>query len=210
MRMEKKIYTHPYFGEMYYLLDVPEALKGQKKRPLLIFLHGAGERGKDHELIAKNAVPRMIEEGLSLPCVTVCPQCPNGFVWHTEVHFLKDFIDHIIKEYDIDPSRVSLTGISMGGYGTWEMIMDYPEMFRKAAPVCGGGTPWRAWQIKSKVWAFHGDADGAVPCIGSVQLVDAMKNAGGDARLTLFHGCDHNSWDPAYETTKVLDWLTED
>ena len=207
--MENRIYTHPFFGEMYYLLDIPAELKGKKNLPLLIFLHGAGERGKDHELIKKNAVPRLIEEGLKLPCITVCPQCPEGFVWHNEVVFLKDFIDSIIAEFDVDKSRVAITGISMGGYGTWEMIMTYPDMFCKAAPVCGGGTPWRAGLVKAKVWAFHGDADGAVPYIGSVQLVEAMTRAGGEARLTLFHNCDHNSWDPAYEDTKVLEWLTK-
>ena len=124
--------------------------------------------------------------------------------------FLKDFIDSIIDAYKIDRSRVSLTGISMGGYGTWEMAMCYPEMFRKIAPVCGGGTPWRANRIQAKIRAFHGDKDDCVPPESSYQMVDAAKSAGKDVLLTVFHDVDHCSWDTAYLTTNVLEWLTED
>lgn len=206
---QKLIYTHPAYGDMYYLLNIPQSLEGKKDRPLLIFLHGAGERGKDHELIKVNAVPKLIDEGLELPCVTVCPQCDVNLTWVNEAQFLKAFIDYAVEAYDIDKTRISLTGISMGGYGTWEMLMLYPDFFYKAAPVCGGGTPWRGGLIKTPVWAFHGDADTAVPPVCSYQMVDAVRNAGGFARLTVFHGVGHNSWDEAYGDSRVLAWLTE-
>ena len=176
-----------------------------------MFLHGAGERGRDHALLYRQGLPRYIREGIkSVDAITLCPQCPTEYIWNDIVIFLKDFIDSIIAEYQIDRTRVSLTGISMGGYGTWEMAMCYPEMFRKIAPVCGGGTPWRAWQIQAKIRAFHGDLDDVVPPESSYQMVDAALNAGKDASLTIFHHVDHGSWDPAYLTTNVIDWLTAD
>ncbi len=209
--MEEKIYRHPYFGEMYYLIDVPEEFKNTSGAPLVIFLHGAGERGKDHELIYRQGVPRYLrEESKKVAAITICPQCPPEYIWNDIVIFLKDFIDSIIDAYKIDRSRVSLTGISMGGYGTWEMAMCYPEMFRKIAPVCGGGTPWRANRIQAKIRAFHGDKDDCVPPESSYQMVDAAKSAGKDVLLTVFHDVDHCSWDTAYLTTNVLEWLTED
>ena len=209
--MEEKIYKHPYFGEIYYLLDIPEKYKNTAGAPLLVFLHGAGERGKDHELLYRQGPPRYIREGIkTVDAITLCPQCPTEYIWNDIVIFLKDLIDSIIGEYQIDRTRVSLTGISMGGYGTWEMAMCYPEMFRKIAPVCGGGTPWRAGLIQAKIRAFHGDKDEIVPPESSYQMVDAALNAGKDASLTIFHHVNHGSWDPAYLTTNVLDWLTED
>ncbi len=209
--MENKIYNHPYFGEMYYLIDIPDSVKGKENIPLLMFLHGAGERGKDHELIKVNAIPKYIENGSFKPnnLITVCPQCPSGLVWVNVVTLLKDFTDYLIKEYNIDKNRMSLTGISMGGYGSWEIAMVYPDMFKKIAPVCGGGTPWRTQLIKADIWTFHGDKDYVVPIENSYMLVDALKNAGGKVDFTIFHNVDHGSWDKAYLTTKVLDWLCE-
>ncbi|MGN1121578.1 MAG: prolyl oligopeptidase family serine peptidase [Eubacteriales bacterium] len=208
--MENRIYRHPYFGEMYYLAYVPQTLKTAANRPLLVFLHGAGERGKDFELIKKHAVPRYLEEGMDIPAVVLCPQCPTGLIWNNLVLLLKDFLEDTMREYAIDPAKVSLTGISMGGYGTWEMAMCFPSMFRKIAPVCGGGTPWRTNLITAQIRAFHGDKDDCVPPESSYQMVDAAIKAGKDARLTVFHNVGHASWDDAYLTTNVLSWLTED
>lgn len=210
--MKNCIYSHPFYGEMYYLLDVPDNIPEGKKVPLLIFLHGAGERGTDFELIKKNAVPRLLEEGKKMPgnCITVCPQCAIGETWNTSAHFLKAFIDDICETFPVDMKNINITGISMGGYGTWEMIMLYKGFFHKAAPVCGGGMSWRAPDIKIPVWAFHGDADDVVPTQNSYEMVDAVNRAGGNARLTLFHGVGHDSWDEAYEDTRMLEWLMEE
>lgn len=210
--MEHLIYNHPFYGEMYYLLDKPAEIPAGKKLPLLIFLHGAGERGQDHELIKANAVPRMLKEGIKMPveCVTVCPQCPKGETWNTSAHFLKAFIDEICAAYPIDMKNVNITGLSMGGYGTWEMIMLYAGFFHRAAPVCGGGMSWRAPDIKIPVWAFHGDIDDVVPTQNSIEMVDAVNRAGGNARLTLMHNVAHNSWEEAYRDSRVLSWIFED
>ena len=208
--MENKIFTHPHIGEMYYLIDIPDSVKGQENIPLLIFLHGAGERGRSYEKIKVHGVPKYIENGTFKPnLITVCPQCPEGIIWNNLVLLLKDFIEFIIKEHNIDRRRISLTGLSMGGYGTWEMAMTYPDMFKKIAPICGGGTSWRANLIKSQVWTFHGDIDDIVPIENSYTMVDALKKAGKHADFTIFHNVSHNSWEPAYEKTKVLEWLCD-
>lgn len=204
--MIQQIYTHPYFGSLPYLEDIPAGLD-HASAPLLVFLHGAGERGTDTELLYRQAIPKYLKEGLTLPCITVCPQCPEKYVWNDILPWVKDFLDFYITSHGIDRKRVSLTGISMGGFGTWAMAMTYPEMFCKLAPVCGGGMSWRAANIQAPVWAFHGDADGCVPVECSYQMVDAALANEKDARLTIFHKVDHNSWDPAYQTTKVLEWL---
>ena len=208
--MENKVYNHPYFGEFYYSIDIPEQFKNGEKAPLLLFLHGAGERGKDYELLRKIAVPRFLHEGkIKVNAITVCPQCPEGVVWVNLAHMLKDFVEYIIKEYNIDREKMSVTGVSMGGYGTWEMSIFAPDLFKKAAPICGGGTAWRTPLIKADVWAFHGDADTVVPTFNSIEMVDAAKRAGKNARLTLLHGVEHNSWDEAYLDSRVLEWLCE-
>lgn len=208
--MTEKQYTHPYFGTLPYLEQIPSDLENTDGAPLLVFLHGAGERGNDLELLYRQAIPRYMREGLTLPCITVCPQCPTGKIWNDLVLWLKDFLEYYINTHRIDRSKVSITGISMGGYGTWEMAMCYPELFRKIAPVCGGGTPWRAGLIEAKIWAFHGDADESVPPESSYQMVDAAVRNGKDAQLTVFHSVGHNSWDSAYQSTKVLEWLLRD
>lgn len=209
--MEEKVFIHPYFGKMNYLIEIPEKFKNVSGAPLLVFLHGSGERGDDYEALYRQALPKYIREGRKMPdAITVCPQCPTAYIWNDIVIFLKDLIDDVIDAYQIDRRRVSLTGISMGGFGTWEMAMCYPEMFRKIAPICGGGTSWRAALIQAKIRAFHGDQDDCVPPECSYQMVDAAQTAGKDVSLTVFHHVGHNSWDPAYLTTNVCEWLTED
>lgn len=208
--MENKIYNHSYFGEICYSVDVPEKFRNSENRPLLIFLNGAGERGHDHDVLKRIAVPRFLEDKkVSVNAITVCPQCPEDVTWANLAYMLVDFIEYIITEYKIDRSRISLTGVSMGGYGTWEMSMFAPEYFKKIAPVCGGGTPWRTDLIKADIWAFHGDADATVPPRCSIEMVDAARANGKNARLTLFHGVGHNSWDEAYLDSRVLEWLCE-
>ena len=206
--MERKIYRYnnKRIEKMNYLLYVPE--NKSEKLPMIVFLHGAGERGDDFDKIAVHGVPKYVERGMDVPAIVIAPQCPQDFLWNRLTVEVKELIDFAIAEYGADPDRVSITGISMGGYGTWEMGMAYPGFFAALAPVCGGGISWNVGMIgKTPVWAFHGDADNVVPCNNSVEMCDTLKAKGGNVRLTLFHGVDHNSWEPAYETTKLIDWL---
>ncbi len=199
--MIEQVYQHPYFGKMNYLLQEQDG----ECPVLLVFLHGAGERGDDVSLVSLNGIPRYIREGMNIPAVVVCPQCPANAIWSDLVYWLRDFINDIAARYHTQ--RTVITGLSMGGYGTWAMLEAFPEMFYKGAPICGGGVAWNTGAIKASVWAFHGDVDDIVLPKNSLEMVDALKSAGGDVRLTLFHGVSHCSWDDAYLTTKVIDWL---
>lgn len=206
--MERKtyFYTNKRIEKMNYLLHVPA--QKSEKLPIIVFLHGAGERGDDFDKIAVHGVPKYVERGMDVPAIVIAPQCPQDLIWNRLTAEVKELIDFAIAEYGADPDRVSITGISMGGYGTWEMGMSYPGFFAALAPVCGGGISWNVGMIgKTPVWAFHGDADNVVPYNNSVEMCDTLKAKGGNVRLTLFHGVDHNSWEPAYETTKLIDWL---
>lgn len=192
-----------------YILYTPETIT--ENTPLIVFLHGAGERGngKDElDLVNVHALPQLINEGCDYPAFVLCPQCPKDFVWNNQVYFLKKLIDEIKETYPI--GKIAITGISMGGYGTWEMGMCYPDFFSCIAPVCGGGLSWRTETLKDmKIWAFHGDADSVVPCNNSYEMVDKVNQFGGNAKLTIFHNVDHDSWNPAYRETKLIDWLLE-
>ncbi|MBP3580820.1 MAG: prolyl oligopeptidase family serine peptidase [Clostridia bacterium] len=209
--MENKIYKHPYFGDIYYTVYISENLKGKENLPMLVCLHGAGERGQNHDSLYVHGVLKYIKNGtLDVPGIVICPQCPTEHVWVNLASMLKEFILDMAQQYKADMSRISITGLSMGGYGTWEMLMHNPELFYKAAPICSGGTPWRAQFIKAKVWAFHGDEDNVVPVKNSYEMIDAMRAVGLNPKFTIFHGVGHGSWEPAYEDTRVIQWLFED
>ena len=197
-----------------YYVFLPESFDINKKYPLVLFLHGAGERGDGSEeelrILEKNALPRYAGEGKEYPFILICPQCHENFVWNNMVVSLKKLVDGVVEIYNADLDRIYCTGISMGGFGTWEMGVSYPRYFAAIAPICGGGFSWRASALKDMpVWAFHGDADNVVPISYSQTMVDAVNAAGGNAKFTIFPGVNHNSWDSAYLETDLLDWLLE-
>ncbi len=207
--MERKVYNfeNKRIEKMNYLLYVPKK-KSDGRLPLLVALHGAGERGDDFDRIAVHGPAKYLSAGRELPAVVIAPQCPSDMIWNQLTFELKELIDFIIKEYDIDTDAVSITGLSMGGYGTWEMGMSYPGFFSALGPVCGGGVSWRAAQIgKTPVWAFHGAEDKVVPPSNSYEMCDRLRAAGGNVTLTVFAYDAHNVWDDAYEKTTLLSWL---
>ena len=194
--------------EMGYCVYLPKNFKKEDKYPMIVFLHGADSRGTNLEIIKINALCKYASEGKEYPAILLCPQCPEVFVWNNIVIELKALIDSVAEEYGADMSRISITGISMGGFGTWEMGLTYPDFFSAIAPVCGGGLSWRCDLLKNMpIWAFHGDADDGVPPKNSIEMVDAVNKNGGHAKLTLFHGIGHGSWDSAYLETNVVEWL---
>lgn len=174
--------------------------------PLLIYLHGAGERGRNFEHIYRHGIPKLIKEGREINAVVLFPQCPGEFIWNNMVKELKTIIDSVIEEYGISRDRVLLTGSSMGGYGTWEMAMCYPEMFAAVAPVAGGGVVWRTGKLlKTPVLAYHGENDSVVPMSQSEIMVNFTNCHGGVAELHIIKEKGHNDGiDYAYRETDLI------
>jgi predicted peptidase len=193
---------------MDYLLWLPEGYKKDKHKnyPLLIFLHGAGERGDSLDLVKKNGPPSFLDDRTDFPFVTVSPQCPIGTRWVVED--LQALLEKIKAKYRIDPGRIYLTGLSMGGFGTWEWAYKYPGQFAAIAPVCGGGDTHFAKEYKNiPVWAFHGEADSTLPVQRTIEMVEAINASGGNARMTIYPGVGHNSWENAYTDEELYKWL---
>ncbi|MFK7767373.1 MAG: prolyl oligopeptidase family serine peptidase [Mariniblastus sp.] len=200
-------------AEVGYLLHLPKdyVADGEKKFPLMFFLHGRGESNGPLSLVAKWGPPMMVARGDDLPYVMVSPQCPRDDEWRsdTQQKRLVELLDLVVKNYNIDEDRIYLTGLSMGGYGSWRMAADHPKRFAAVAPVCGGGKPEDAEKLKNvPIWAFHGDQDRAVKFERSVEMVDAIKAAGGTSiRFTTYEHIGHNCWSATYATPELYQWM---
>ena len=189
-----------------YLLYLPPDYAAKEKWPMLLFLHGAGETGSDLELVKKHGPPKLIAAGKQFPFVVVCPQAPR-LGWRSEE--LKALIDHVMDEYRIDPDRVYVTGLSMGGYGTWALAIAYPDLFAAIVPICGGGDAKAVRRIRHvPTWAFHGGKDRVVPARRSKVMIEALKAAGNPvARLTIYPDAGHDSWTATYDNPELYTWL---
>lgn len=194
---------------MNYLLAVPSDMEEGEKLPMLIFLHGAGERGMDTDLISFNGVPKYLNAGLPVRALVLCPQVPNEkLVWNNIAEETFELIQEIAAEYQVDHKKISLTGISMGGYGTWELGMMHPEFFSALGPICGGGMSWKSGGlINMPIRTCHGDADPVVPISASYEMVNTINANGGNVQMTILHGVQHDSWTFAYENTDLMEWL---
>lgn len=204
-----------------YVVYVPRDYTPDRKWPVILFLHGAGERGENTlppSQVGIGSAIRLHPE--RFPCIAVMPQCPRGSGWGAATGFTPDSshvaalalkaLDECVAEYAGDVDRVYLTGLSMGGFGTWSIGSSQPTRFAALAPICGGGQP--ATMAKGlaglPIWAFHGDADTVVPPQRSREMVDAVKAAGNErVRYTEFPGVAHNSWDKAYGDAEFIAWL---
>ena len=204
LKFNQKVERHISFD---YLCYTPKDYDGTKKYPLLLFLHGAGERGNDVSLVGRYGFFKQAAEGKDFPFIMVGPQCPSDQYWGNHLESLNIFLDEIIAQYNVDESRIYLNGISMGGTGTWHLLMAHPERFAAAAPVCGTGIYWYGIRIANKpLGIFHGDADTTVPIADSYAMVESIRRYGGDPKLTVFEGVGHNAWDYAY-TNELVDWF---
>jgi predicted peptidase len=200
-----------------YLLFAPQDYGADdRKWPLMLFLHGLGESGNNElERVKIHGPPSFVDLRPDFPFVVVSPQLPPPAgemkdvptAWKPEP--LIRLVDHVVKHMNIDPTRVYVTGLSMGGYGTWRLVAAYPERFAAAVPICGGGEPetMAASVRRVPIWAFHGALDTVVPVCKSEEMVQAVRRAGGDVRLTVYPTVEHNSWKPTYDNPKVYDWL---
>jgi len=193
--------------EMDYLLYLPKDYNtAEKKFPLMLFLHGSGERGHDLNLVKKHGPPKLIDQGKEFPFIVVSPQCPENQWWSLEE--LYALLDDLVEHYKVDTKRIYVTGLSMGGFGTWSLAENAPERFAAIAPVCGGGNPLTICKIgKLPVWAFHGAKDPVVPVASSQQMVDALHNCGNDANLTIYPEAGHDAWTETYNNQELYDWF---
>ena len=177
--------------------------------PLIIQLHGAGERGdgSDLSLVDVHGFSKVIADK-EFPCIFVMPQCPTESFWAAKVESIITFIGRLVEEFHVDADKICLTGLSMGGYGTWYTAMARPDLFSAIAPVCGGGMAWNAGVLKMPIWAFHGACDTVVSPTQSDEMVEKLKAVGADVRYSRVEGVGHNVWEHAYNE-ELLSWLLE-
>ncbi|CAN5896870.1 hypothetical protein BH23PLA1_BH23PLA1_04120 [soil metagenome] len=196
--------------ELGYLLYLPEGYddSGEKQWPLLLFLHGAGETGSDLERVKLHGPPKRIEAGEDYPFIVVSPQAPRRGWDASELNAL---LDEVISEHRVDEDRVYLTGLSMGGFGTWALAAEHPERFAAIAPICGGGNPVTAGRIKDlPVWAFHGAKDQVVQLRATEDMIAALKRSGAEqVKLTVYPDAGHDSWTETYDNSELYDWFLE-
>lgn len=191
-----------------YLLYLPKDYAAKPAWPLLLFLHGAGERGDNLEAVKTHGPPKLIAAGQDFPFIVLAPQCPKNRWW--EPVGLTALLDEIVERYKVDRDRIYVTGLSMGGFGTWALAAYSPDRFAAIAPICGGGEPYWARSLSHlPAWIFHGGKDGVVPPQRSEQMLQAMKKNGGDAKLTLYPEAGHDSWTASYANPDLYKWFLE-
>jgi predicted peptidase len=227
---EKRSFTDAARNKLPYRLLKPDGYQptGKDAYPLVVFLHGSLERGNDNEQQIATSVRELAKAEVRKrhPCFVIAPQCSLSSAWSehkdglptlaftekpTEaMGLVMGLMDALGKEFRIDPKRIYVTGFSMGGFGTFELLARRPDRIAGAIPICGGGIADRAPTFaKVPVWIFHGTADTIVPPEYSRKMVDALRNAGGHPRYTEYPGVGHNSWTQTYRNPDVLNWLFE-
>jgi predicted peptidase len=194
---------------LHYWLHLPAGAKPEAKEkfPLLLFLHGSGERGSDLEKVKIHGPPSLIGKNAEMDqCIIISPQCPEGQWWDTKL--LRSLCDELAQKLPIDPARRYLTGLSMGGFGTWTLLEENPTYWAAAVPICGGGNPKAAEKFKDvPIWIFHGAKDPAVPVKASEDMIKALEAAGGHPQKTIYPDEQHLSWVPAYKDPALWRWL---
>jgi predicted peptidase len=196
--------------EAKYVLFVPHDFKGDKPYPVILFLHGSGERvGGKKQPVEVGIGTAVKKREKDFPCLVIFPQAQRN--WQANSADAKralDILAEVEKEYKIDGKRVYLTGLSMGGYGTWSLAIAHPDKWAAIVPICGRDDPSKAATIKDlPCWCFQGGDDRIVPPDGSRKMIAAIKEAGGKPKYTEYPGVGHNSWDKAYGTDELYDWL---
>jgi len=194
-----------------YLLHLPAGVETRRDWPLIVFLHGSGERGDDLDLVRRQGLPKRLDEGFDLPAVVLSPQCPDGQVWAQQYPAVMALVDAVMADVGVDPDRVLLTGLSLGGAGAVHLAATHPERFAALVPICG---PWTFYYVTPRMarlplWVFHGEDDPVVSVEDSRRLVAAVEALGGSARLTTYPGVAHDAWTRAYATDELFTWLLD-
>jgi predicted peptidase len=206
-------------GELQYLLYLPRDHRAKRSQrwPLLLFLHGAGERGKDVQRAGIHGPMSLVRQGTNFPFIIMAPLCPEGQQWENEP--LLQLLDHAVKKFSVATNRVYLTGLSMGGYGAWRLALDQPERFAAVVPICGGGnlidvilgSRNRTETLRTlPVWVFHGARDNVVPPDESERMVEALRKIGAkEVKLTIYPHAGHDSWTETYNNPEFYRWLLQ-
>jgi predicted peptidase len=191
-----------------YLVYLPPDYDSKDAWPLVVFLHGAGERGDDLERVKVHGPPKLIEKGKDFPAIVVSPQCAPGRWWHAQLLELTALIDEIEAKYKVDKDRIYLTGLSMGGFGTWALAAYTPDRFAAIMPICGGGEMLAARALAHvPTWVFHGAKDPIVPLNRSETMVQALEKLKGNVKFTVYPDALHDSWTATYDNPEVWEWL---
>ncbi len=194
--------------KLNYLLYLPKGYdEGQNKKwPLVLFLHGAGESGDNLQKVKAHGPPALVAKGQDFPFILVSPQSP-GRGWNPDT--LNALLDDVVEHYQVDPDRIYLTGLSMGGYGTWTLAAAHPDRFAAIAPICGGGNPKDAFKLKDiPTWVFHGGKDNVVPLGRSTEMVEALEAADArEVKFTVYPDAGHDSWTETYNNPEFFEWL---
>jgi predicted peptidase len=206
-----RVYKGTDGAEAKYVIFVPADYKGDKPYPVILFLHGAGETGTDGTKQTKTGIgPAIRKQEKTFPCIVVFPQSQKRS-WRADSEDGKRalaILEEVKKDYKVDDKRIYLTGLSMGGFGTWSMAAAHPDKWAAIVPICGSGSPATAEKIKDiPCWCFHGDADTAVKVEGSRNMIKALEAAGAKPKYSEYPGVGHNSWDKAYGTKELWEWL---
>ncbi|HEX4205290.1 MAG TPA: PHB depolymerase family esterase [Ktedonobacteraceae bacterium] len=213
-----------------YLLYLPGDYDAAQSWPLVLSLHGSGERGDDLDLVKLHGIPRLIHQGYEIPwtsqrnlpthrgipwllhqghefpCIVVAPQCPAKLRWEPDV--LIQLIDHVAHDYALDAERIYVTGLSMGGEGTWNLAVNYPDRFAAIVPICGHSYPEQARKIKHlPTWVFHGAKDQVVPLKASEDMVKALEANSGMVQFTVYPETGHDAWTETYANPELYRWL---
>jgi predicted peptidase len=178
--------------------------------PMILFLHGGTARGQNLDLVKTYGPPLLAEEQADFSFVVLAPQCPDGEYWTTKADILAALLDNIIKKYQIDPERVYLTGTSMGGNGTWNLVARRPEYFAAVAPMAASPEIPDIWHerfISMPIWAFHGDQDTICPLKDDEAMINALREQGASPRFTVFPGKGHYIGKEAYQNSDLYDWF---
>ncbi len=195
-----------------YLLYLPKGYESSqdKKWPLVVFLHGSGERGNNLAQLAKHGPPKLIAAGQDFPAIIASPQAPDHSIWNP--HGVKALTDDLARQYRVDVNRTYLTGLSMGGFGTWDTAFEYPDTYAAIIPICGGAGVRFVMADRIKhipAWIFHGAKDPVVDPAFSKQMNDVLNKLGASVKFTLYPDMKHDSWTATYDNPDVWKWLFE-
>lgn len=223
---QRRVYNPSEGESLPYRIHIPANADKGEKYPLVLLFHGAGERGKDNKKQLAHGAKKILEYSrkMDMPLILLAPQCPKAeqwvnTPWGADSHSMPEkasksmqltinLLQELQKSLPVDRSRIYVTGLSMGGFATWDIIQRHPDFFAAALPVCGGGDPLMAELIKDiPIWAFHGSLDKVVKTKRSREMVSALQKAGGKIKYTEYQGVAHNSWKKAYSDPEALKWL---